>query len=59
LFTKENNLFHVQCPHKGLAQIEVPLQINPLVLPLGNALVIVVNHAIIVEEKRKKCKRRK
>jgi hypothetical protein len=35
------------------------MKINPLVLSLGDAFDIVVDPAICVEKKRKKCKRNK
>jgi hypothetical protein len=37
----------------------VSLQINPLVLPLGNTFDIVVDLAIIVEKKREKMQKKK
>jgi hypothetical protein len=51
----------VSCAIKGWHKLKpkVPLQINPLVLPLGNTFDIVVDLAIIVEKKWEKCKRRK
>jgi len=38
---------------------KVLMKINPLVLSLGDAFDIVVDPAICVEKKRKKCKRNK
>jgi hypothetical protein len=48
-------------PIKGWHKLKpkVPLHINPLILPLGNAFDIVIDLAIIVEKKREKMQKKK